>query len=87
MALKQRFVGVTPALPGALYEYRGRERECLAWLTQHGAGEQFWVALDDVAGNFTFGSPHLVLTNSQTGLTAKNIDAALSKVPVEDRSA
>ncbi len=87
MALKQRFVGVTPVLPGALYEYRSRERECLAWLTQHGAGEQSWVALDDVAGNFTFGSPQLVLTNSQTGLTAKNIDTALSKVPVENRSA
>lgn len=81
MALKQRFVGVTPVLPGALHEYRGRERECLAWLTQHSAGEQSWVALDDVAGNFTFGSPQLVLTNYQTGLTETDIDAALSKVP------
>lgn len=79
-SLKQRFIGVTPALPGARYEYEGRQQECLQWLRDHAAANHSWLAVDDVAGHFTYGSPHLVLTDHRTGLIAKDIDAVLSRL-------
>lgn len=77
-SLKRRFVGITPALPGAKHEYEGRQRECLQWLNTHAATKDCWLAIDDVAGNFTYGSPRLVLTDHRTGLTEQDIDTVLS---------
>jgi hypothetical protein len=78
--LKHRFVGVTPFLPEAKHVYRGRERECMAWLAQHNTELAPWFALDDVAGNFTFGISQLHLVDYRTGLT----EADVSKILTED---
>lgn len=76
-----RFIGVTPVFPELKHSYRGREQECLAWLLESGhQGE--WLALDDVAGNFQFGSPQLVLTDYRTGLDVDTLARALSRLPV-----
>jgi len=72
--LHARFIGVTPELPGARHEYRGRERECLAWIETNPGFGQSWIAIDDVAGNFTFGSPQLFLTDHRTGLVEADLD-------------
>lgn len=82
-SLRQRFIGVTPVLPGAKHEYEGRQQECLRWLNDNPAASHPWLAIDDVAGNFTYGSPHLVLTDYRTGLTANDIGLVLSRVPCE----
>ena len=77
--LRNRFVGVTPIFPEYQFEYRGREREVEAWLQSHGTTE--WIALDDVAGNYTHGSPRVVLTNYRTGLVREDIDRMLERIP------
>lgn len=68
-----RFIGVTPSIPNARHEYGGRERECLLWLEQNNKKNVPWLALDDIAGNFQFGSKTLFLVNHQTGLTEKDV--------------
>lgn len=79
--LKRRFIGTTPALPSAKHEYRGRERECLQWLAESSFVGHSWFALDDVAGNFTYGSPHVLLTDYRIGITSSDINLLLSKIP------
>lgn len=74
--LRHRFLGVTPALPGGRFEYRGREKEVEAWMRENGSGRS-WVALDDVAGNYTFGSKQLYLVDHRTGLTASDLPAII----------
>lgn len=78
-ALADRFVGVTPDFNDLKNTYRGRERECLAWLCEAGHPGP-WLALDDVAANFEFGSARLVLTDYRTGLTADTVAAVLSRL-------
>lgn len=77
--LADRFIGVTPEIKDLKNTYRGRERECLAWLCEAGL-QGAWLALDDVAGNFEFGSSRLVLTDYRTGLTADTVAVALSRL-------
>lgn len=77
--LRSRFAGVTPVIPEYLFEYRGREREVEAWLQTHGATD--WIAVDDVAGNYTYGSSRVVLANYQTGLVSEDIDRILERIP------
>lgn len=76
---KHRFVGVTPFLPEAKHVYRGRERECMAWLMQHRTESAPWFALDDVAGNFTFGTRQLHLVDYRTGLTEADVSKILAE--------
>ena len=82
-SLNKRFIGITPVLPGAKHEYEGRQQECLQWLNDHDATNHPWLAIDDVAGNFTYDSPRLVLTDYRIGLSAKDIDVVLSRVPAK----
>lgn len=77
-SLHKRLIGVTPSLAEYKNEYRGRELEVLMWLSQH--GNQPWLALDDIAGHYTYGSSNLYLTNYKTGLTAKDTSAILEKI-------
>lgn len=77
-SMHNRFLGVTPCLQEHKNEYRGREQEVLVWLSQH--GHQPWLALDDIAGHYTYGSPNVYLTNYQTGLTATDTCAILEKI-------
>lgn len=81
--LSQRFIGTTPVLPGVKHEYRGRERECTQWLAESGFTDCQWLAIDDVAGNFSYGSPRLVLTDYRVGLTSQDVEFVLSKLPYE----
>ncbi len=77
--LAGRFIGVTPAVPvlhGA-GDYRRREIECLAWLEQNGMTRERWLALDDIAGWFTFPCPHLYLVHYESGLTATDAAAII----------
>lgn len=71
LTLQKRFLGVTPSLPALRYEYRGREREVEMWLDKFGA--QPWLAVDDVAGNYAYGSKNFYLTNYQTGIVEEDI--------------
>lgn len=75
--LRQRFVGITPYLEACQHEYRGRERECLSWLDAAGLGDARWLAVDDVAGNFTYGSRQVFLTDYRTGLTQNDLGKLL----------
>jgi len=79
--LSDRFIGTTPVIPGAKNEYRGRERECLHWLAESGFTDGQWLAIDDVAGNFSYGSPRLVLTDYRVGLTSQDVEHVLLKLP------
>lgn len=76
--LNDRFLGVTPSLIEYKNEYRGRELEVLMWLSQH--DHPPWLALDDIAGHYTYGSSNLYLTNYQTGLTEKDTWEVLEKI-------
>lgn len=76
--LRDRFAGVTPIFTEYRYEYRGREREVEAWLQSNGVTE--WIALDDVAGNYTHGSPRVVLTDYRTGLVSEDVDRILERI-------
>ncbi|WP_434514331.1 HAD domain-containing protein [Dechloromonas sp. ARDL1] len=77
--LRSRIVGVTPTFPVHRFEYRGREREVEAWMRMH--GETDWIALDDVAGNYTYGSSRVVLTSYRTGLISEDIERVLERIP------
>lgn len=79
--LSDWFIGTTPVLPVAKNEYRGRERECLQWLAESGFTDGQWLAIDDVAGNFSYGSPRLVLTDYRVGLMPQDVEHVLSKLP------
>lgn len=76
---RDRFAGVTPIFPEYRFEYRGREREIEAWLQINGMTE--WIAIDDVAGNFTHGSRRVFLTDYRTGLVSQDIDRLLKRIP------
>ncbi len=75
--LRPRFIGITPYLEHCQHEYRGREQECLAWLEAAGASNVRWLAIDDVAGNFTYGSKQVFLTDYRTGLTQNDLGKLL----------
>lgn len=81
-ALAPRIIGVTPECPDARHVYEGRQRECLQWLADHAPAHP-WLALDDVAANFSYGSPHLVLIDHRTGLTPSDLKRVLARVPAE----
>lgn len=81
--LRNRFAGVTPVLPDCRWAYRGREQEVLAWLKANDSPD--FLALDDVAGNYAFGSPNLYLTDYRTGLTQSDLPAILTRIPVSVR--
>ncbi|WP_153133193.1 HAD domain-containing protein [Dechloromonas hortensis] len=76
---RDRFAGVTPEIPEYRYEYRGREREVEAWLQANGMTD--WIAVDDVASNYTHGSPRVVLIDYRTGLVSQDIDRILELIP------
>lgn len=78
--LRSRFAGVTPVLPGAGHEYRGRERECRQWLAESDFAGSPWIAIDDVAGNFAYGCPDVLITDYRVGLTSKDIDTLLVEI-------
>jgi hypothetical protein len=78
--LRRRVIGMTPALPDCRHEYRGREREVEAWLAANGGPN--WIALDDVAGNYMYGSERVYLTDYRTGLIAADVPKILSRVPL-----
>ena len=80
-ALASRIAGVTPVLQAARHEYRGREKECLVWLEENAS--ESWLALDDVASNFTFGTSHVCLIDYRTGLTDADVESILGRVPFE----
>lgn len=77
--LRNRFAGVTPIFPEYRFEYRGREHEIESWLQTNGMTE--WIAVDDVAGNYTHGSRRVFLTDYRTGLVSQDIDRLLKHIP------
>jgi len=70
-----RVVGITPnyanlaEIPERLLGYE-REAECVAWLREHRASTERWLALDDRQWLFRPFSTHLVQTNGKLGLDA-----------------
>lgn len=78
--LQNRFVGTTPVFSELRHTYRGREQECRAWLEQSHRADERWFALDDVASNFEFGAPQLILVDYRTGLTDATVQKALAKL-------
>lgn len=80
-SLRGRFAGVTPEVPEYRYEYRAREREVEAWLQANGMPE--WIAVDDVAGHYTHGSPKVVLIDYRTGLVSQDVDRILELIPTK----
>lgn len=78
--LRRRVVGMTPELPDCRHEYQGREREVMAWITANGGPE--WIALDDVAGNYAYGSKQVYLTDYRTGLIPADVPKILARLPV-----
>ncbi|MEI7613288.1 MAG: HAD domain-containing protein, partial [Betaproteobacteria bacterium] len=80
--LAERFIG---AIPDSLRKdlrdtYRSREMECLAWLHGNGQPGGEWIAVDDVASNFTFPQPRLVLIDPATGLTANDVGRIVAQL-------
>lgn len=71
MGVTGRIVGVTPRLRDA-----PRGREIAAWLSTHRRPVEAFVILDDDADMAELG-PYLVQTDSDTGLTAADVDRAL----------
>jgi hypothetical protein len=69
--IRSRVIGVTPDLwpnawERAVNPYDHRERECVAWLREHGGEAQPWIAIDDRPHWF---SPHcrqLLVVEDQT---------------------
>lgn len=41
-----------------------------------------WIALDDVAGNYAYGSPNVVLTDYRTGLVSQDMARILERIPM-----
>lgn len=78
--LRRRVIGVTPELADCRHEYRGREREVEAWIAANGGPN--WIALDDVAGNYTAGSERVYLMDYRTGLVAEDVPKILARVPL-----
>ena len=87
--LKRRFVGVTPLIdPYSIPEDVGcRETECLAWLTQHGALNTPWLALDDLDYLFSPSCRNLHLTDFNHGLTEADVRDVIRRLTVEPASA
>ena len=80
--LRHRFIGQTPSIPVApdADEYRSREIECLAWLSENNRDLSRWLALDDFEYWFSRESPNLYLVNNMTGLTEMDIPAILERL-------
>lgn len=85
-----RIVGVTPGLQG--YEASSgpgsRQREIEAWITEH-RPDASWLAIDDMRVLFDAGCPHLVHTNTATGVSFDDLEeikrrlgSELSSTPV-----
>lgn len=82
--LRARIVGMTPADDdkflhanwGGLVELFPREIQIRQYLAQRGLVDCNWVALDDNASWFRegAGNPHLVLCQSKTGLTSREVE-------------
>ncbi len=82
--LRHRFIGQTPSIsvdPDA-DDYRSREIECLAWLSENDRGHAHWLALDDLEYWFSHKSPNLYLVNELTGLTEDDIPAIIERLSV-----
>lgn len=80
--LRPRFIGQTPTVPVApgADDYRRRELECLAWLSENKRDPSRWLALDDVEYWFSHSSPNLYLVDYLTGLTDDDIAAILARL-------
>ncbi len=66
--IRRRIIGVTPARGRRRsHSYAHRESEILAWIDQHGAEGQQWVALDDAAWQFDAHKDRLVVCGSFSG--------------------
>ena len=80
--LRHRFIGQTPSIPVVpdADEYRSREIECLAWLSENNRDLSRWLALDDFEYWFSRESPNLYLVNNMTGLTEMDIPAILERL-------
>lgn len=71
--VQDRFIDVTPELPAGA---GSRQREIEQWL--RGQPGLRWAALDDEVMLFRAGCPHLVRTDTSTGLTREDL-AALAR--------
>ena len=74
--LAHRFIGFNPSvLRGKFYTeaHFRRERECQLWLAGNGQQHRFWLAVDDVADDFSPSCANLYLTDKNTGLTDEDV--------------
>ena len=80
--LRHRFIGQIPSIPvdRDADDYRSREIECLAWLTENKRDLARWLALDDFEYWFSHESQNLYLVNDLTGLTEDDIPAILKRL-------
>jgi hypothetical protein len=78
----ERIVAVTPVLEGG--EPYARYREIQAFLRDHAAQGDRWVALDDDPANFPGGSPNVLLIDGETAFddtAASRLVASLRPTP------
>ncbi|MBL8446805.1 MAG: hypothetical protein JNJ44_05245 [Zoogloeaceae bacterium] len=75
--IRCRVVGATPhLLVKRGVDLRGlREKEARLWLSQHGATNAPWLAIDDAPGNWITRS-RLILTDFKRGFTEEDAEAA-----------
>lgn len=71
--LTSRFIDTTPLLRHPIEE-GSREKDCLAWLSQHPDFGDTWLALDDMPSLFTRGSPNLYQVNHKKGLMHYDVE-------------
>ncbi len=79
--LASRFIGATPTLVRATDpdpDY-GRELECCAWLAGNHRRD-VWIALDDVAADFSPACPALYLIDPTTGLTEADAERLIARL-------
>lgn len=84
--LVSRIVGATPSISVAPLadDYRRREIECLAWLEANGKAGARWLALDDIAYWFSYGSAQapspLYLVSYISGLVPEDVPKILERL-------
>lgn len=76
--LRERVIGATPQLQEHRTPFR-RHEEIAAWLTQH-PQTRAWVTLDDDLRGFPPGDAHAVFTQSELGLTPRDIDVLRARL-------